>query len=237
VNNGTLNDIALLAQIIVPIIALLGIIVSMWLSVKALREIQTDRKLRQVPHLAFDYGGSGYRIEFSKSGSAVVGINPKYARLVFKDIPKDAESISLKVGENGEIIQHYGKLKNYGMGPALSTEVFWIPRSVQIGSEVFEITKSKMVEPQYSKELNCIPASPSHIIAGESAEFFRLPTFIQKDFEKKIKTISGILEIHCEDLFNEVHTTFQEFRISTNYKSDDPHIYITFGDVVKEPFT
>lgn len=232
-SNTVLTNYATVAQMVLPLITLVGIVISMWLSVKALREVQTDRKLRQKPHLAFDVGGGAYKIEFKKSGKAVLGIDPRYAQEVFKDIPQDAESVSLMTGKGGEIIQKYGKLKNYGMGPALSTEVFWIPRKVQVGAEVFEITEEKLLEPQYSRELNCIPASPSHIPASETAEFFRLPTFIQKDFEKKIKGVEGILEMRCEDIFGGSHTTYQEFFIFTDYKSDDPNIHITFGDVLK----
>jgi len=55
--NTTSVDYVAIAQIILPIITLIGIIVSMWLSVKALREVQTDRRLRQMPHLAFEPGG------------------------------------------------------------------------------------------------------------------------------------------------------------------------------------
>jgi hypothetical protein len=232
-NNTELTNFAAIAQIVLPIVTLVGIVISMWLSVKALREVQIDRKLRQMPHLAFEIGGSTYKIEFSKAGTAVGGIDPKYAQKVFKDIPRDAESISLKTGKGGEIIQEYGKLKNYGTGPALSTEVVWIPQKVKVGAEVFEITKEKMLEPHYSRELNCIPASPSHILPGEVASFFRLPTFIQKDFEKKIKEIKGFLKIRCEDIFNGVHTEYQEFFLFTDYNSDNPNIHFTFGDVLK----
>jgi hypothetical protein len=186
-----------------------------------------------MPHLAFETGGSSYQIEFVNSGKAVPGIDPKYAIEAFKDIPDDARSITLKTGPNGEILQEYGKLKNYGTGPALSTEVCWIANKVQIGQEIFEITNEKKLEPKYSKEMNRIPSSPSHILSGETAKFFRFPTFIQKDFEKKIKEVKGILEINCVDVFNENHTTYQKFYIFTDYDKDIPRIYFTFGDMLK----
>ena len=191
-----------------------------------------------MPHLAFELGGGGYPIEFKKSGKSVIGIEPKYAQELFKDMPADAESISLKTQEIGDgrrkIVVEYGKLKNYGSGPALSTEIVWIPQNIQIGSEIFSLHGQKLLEPQYCRELNIIPASPNHILPGEMASFFRLPTFIQKDFEKKIKEVEGILEINCEDVFGGKHIKYQEFHIFTNYNSEKPNIHITFGDLLRD---
>lgn len=236
-NGANLNDYIALAQILVPIIALVGIAVSMWLSVKALREVQTDRKLRQMPHLMFDYGGQRLQIEFVQVGRSVLGIDHKYAEKLFHDQPKDAESITLKTepgeGSRRKVISQYGKLKNYGLGAAFSAEVTWIARKVRIGSEEFYIDSKKLLEPQYSKELNCIPSSPSHILPGEVAEFFRLPTFIHKDFEKKISEVEGILLIECEDLYGGKHITNQKFFIFMDYGTESPTIHITFGDLLR----
>jgi hypothetical protein len=228
--NNSLTDYASIAQIVLPVITLIGIIVSMWLSVKALREVQIDRKYRQIPHLAFEPGGGKYPIEFIKSGSAILGIDSDYTLETFKGIPNDAESICLKT-DHGKIVIWYGKLRNYGSGPALSTRVGWIPQKVQIGSEIFRISEEKLLEPQYSRGFNSIPASPSHILPSEAANFFRLPTFIQKDFEKKITIVEGILEIECEDIFGGKHVVHQDFYIRTDYESEKPSILMTFGEL------
>lgn len=226
-----------LAQILVPIIAFVGIAVSMWLSVKALREVQIDRRLRQMPHLAFDYGGQHLPIEFRKIGRRVLGINPRYAEGLFRNQPENAESIGLKSepseGGRSEVMRRYGTLRNYGLGTAFSAEVTWIARRVRIGSEEFDIDSKKSLEPQYSEELNCIPASPSHILPGEVAEFVRLPTFIHKDFEKKISEVEGTLLIECEDLYGGEHITNQGFFLFTHYGSESPAIHITFTDLIK----
>ena len=121
----------------------------MWLSVRALSEVQTDRKFRQMPHLAFEIGGETYPIVFEKRGAAVSGIDPKYTSEVFKDIPENAESVVLtaaEVGEDGSkskrnMLVQYGRLRNYGTGPALSTWVTWIPQNVNIGGEILRITE------------------------------------------------------------------------------------------------
>ena len=74
-NRIIMTDYVEIAQIVTPFIVLLGIIISMWLSIRALREVQRDRRLRQMPHLAFEYEGGGiYYIEFVKIGRAVPGI-------------------------------------------------------------------------------------------------------------------------------------------------------------------
>ena len=95
-DNTILGEYAALAQLATPLIALVGILISMWLSVRALREVQTDRKLRQMPHLAFDHGGERYPIEFVKVGRAVLGIDRKYAEEAFREMPEGAESVDLK---------------------------------------------------------------------------------------------------------------------------------------------
>ena len=236
-NGADLGYYATLAQILVPIIVLVGIAVSMWLSVKALREVQADRRLRQMPHLAFDYGGQSLPIEYRKIGRGVIGINPKYAEELFHDQPEDAASIALKtepIGGGGRrVMYEYGTLKNYGLGTAFSVEVTWIARKVRIGSEEFDIGSKKLLEPQYSEVLNCIPSSPSHILPGGAGKFFRLPTFIHKDFERKISEVEGILLIDCEDLYGQKHTTEQGFFLITNYGSASPTIGITFTELIR----
>lgn len=239
--NTTGVDYIGIAAIILPVVTLIGIIVSMWLSVKALREVQIDRRIRHMPHLAFELGGEMLAIQFEKTGTNVSGIDRGYAKKVFKDIPENSESISLKTKklENGreQVISEYGKLRNYGTGPALSTEVTWIAKKVKVGVEDFKITEDKLKEPRYSGQLTCIPASPNSIMPGEIASFFRLPTFIQKDFEKKIKEVEGVIEIKCTDILGGNQSTIQEFRIFTDYESSEPSIVITFGHVIKVNFS
>ncbi len=225
-NDTSVNTLVVIAQIIVPIIAFLGITASMWLSVKTLREVQKDRKLGQLPHLAFDFGLRILPINFVKAGTSVTGISPFYADKLFKGQPDDAESVRLTETQ-------YGNLNNYGLGTAFEVEVTWVAKKVAIGSEEFDIDSKKLLEPQYSSELNSIPSSPRHILPGEFSKFIRLPTFIQKDIEKKISVVIGIVVIKCRDIFNEQHVTNQEFRIQTNYGSESPNIYLTFGDLVK----
>jgi hypothetical protein len=235
--NLILSDYASIAQIVLTIITLIGILVSIYLSTKALREVQKDRRIRQKPYLQFEPGGMRLPIEFLKSGKSILGINPDYAQKVLKDMPDDAESIFIKKkkNSNGEpSLIHYGHLKNYGSGPALSTNVTWIPEEVWIGSEKFQIDSRKLSEPIYSEELNTIPSSPRHIMPGGEASFVRLPTFIAKDFEKKITKVEGNFRISCEDIFGGKHSFIQEFYIFTNYSDkEQPNVHVTFSDFIR----
>ena len=211
----------------------------MWLSVKALREVQMDRKLRQKPYLVFETGGFRSPIEFIKAGKSIPGIRPEYVKKMFPNLPTDAESIRLKdlPNEDGSIKPTlYGKLLNCGLGPALSTKVTWIPRKIRIGSEEFLIDEKKLSEPCYDKLLNSMSSIPSFILPNKSAKLSRIPTFIEKDFEKKITMVDGFLQIECNDLAGDVYTFKQPFYIFMNHKSDEvdkPYFHVTFRDPIR----
>jgi hypothetical protein len=236
--NLTLEQWSHIAEIIIAILTLSGILVSMWLSIKALREVQLDRKLRQKPFLAFERGGHRMPIEFKAKGRSVPGINPAAVDSYFPNIPLNAESVRLRIRtkEDGSSdLIHYGHLKNYGLGPALNTYVTWKPSEIWVGSESFSIDEKKLSEPIYSKEFNCIPSSPSHILPTGESKLSRLPTFIVLDYEKKLTRVDGVLEIEYEDVFSQKHTTVQEFHLFTNYKDEQPSVHVTFSDLVKLP--
>lgn len=228
-----LAEYGMVAQIAAGVVTAAGVIVSMWLSVKALREVEVDRKLRQKPVLAFEPGGIQLMVEFLRVGWAIPGINPKWAEKAFANIPDAAESVRLRTidAEGGTKFQLYGHLANYGLGPALSTKVTWIPQEIWIGSEKFAMDDGKLSEPGYDRSFNTMPSIPSHILPGKKARLSRLPTFIDKDIEKKTKQVTGWLEIRCEDVFGEQHKTVQEFYLLMDYGRTEPCIYVTFGDI------
>lgn len=99
--NGTsLSDYAALAQIVLTIITTVGIIASIWLSVRSLREVQMDRQLRQTPHLAFERGGNVVPVQFARAGKTIPGINPVYVEKMFPHLPVDAEAIRIRHEQN-----------------------------------------------------------------------------------------------------------------------------------------
>jgi len=228
-----LTEYSMLAEILLSIISFVGIVTSIWLSIKALREVQVDRKLRQRPYLGFEIGGFDVPVEFRKAGKTIPGIDPDFVKKVFSHIPDDAESIRPKHKENkdGSVeLLFYGQLKNYGLGPALTTTVTWVPKEVWRGSEKIVLDKEKSSEPQYQEILNCMPSVPSHIIPEKDARLSRLPTFIEKDYRKEITRAEGVLRIDSKDVFKEKHTVTQAFYLFTYYRSDHPYVHVTFGD-------
>jgi hypothetical protein len=221
----TVQDWGAVAQVAATIITLVGVLGSFWLSVKALREVQTDRKLRQRPHLAFEPGGHQIAVRFVPAGKHIPGVNPAYVEKVFPHLPDGAESVRM-------VHNHYGHLKNFGSGPALLTHITWIPKLVWIGSEKFVLDDKKLSEPVYSRTLNKMPSCPSHIAEGAEAALSRLPTFIEKDFERKITRVEGHFLIECEDVFGETLSVRQTFHLFARYKEDPPHIHVTFSDLI-----
>lgn len=228
-NEFTFKDYVDISQIVIAVTAVFGTMISIFFSMKSLQEVRIDRRLRAKPHLAFECRGNLLNIEFVKAGKRIPGVNPKYVERKFFNLPDDAESVRIITSLNKV---DFGKLKNYGLGPALETEIVWQPERVKIGSEEFVIDKRKLSEAVYSTELNTIPAWDSHILPGSDTGVTRLPTFIEKDFEKKISEVQGILEISCKDVYGKKHVTTQRFFISTKYKNAPPCVLVTFGDLI-----
>ncbi len=231
----TLNDWSSIAQILIAVFTVLGVLISLYLSTKALREVQSDRQQRQKPHLAFERGGYRYSIKFVKAGKRIPGVNPKSVERLFPELPEDAESIRLNERKNddGTINPIWiGRLNNYGLGPALSTHVTWVPVELWVGNEQFKLDEKKRSEPVYSLSLNTMPTVPAHIQPSEESGMPRLPTFIEKDIEKKITRVEGTLIITAKDVFENLLECQQEFTIFTNYKDEKPWVHVTFGDLI-----
>jgi hypothetical protein len=200
-----------------------GVLVSLYISIKALREVQTDRRLNKAPYLAFEPGGQRHPLEFK----------PLTDQEKVKEGVDESENgarVRLQT-EKGRITHEYHGLRNYGLGPAIHARITWIPKKIWIGTEVFEIDSKKSSEPKYSRNLNTIPASPGHILPNQEATFFRIPAFIRRDYQRKITRVTGILEIECSDIFKQKHVTRQEFHLFTGYKDNPPFIHFTFADI------
>jgi hypothetical protein len=224
--NLTLGEWGNVAQIVATILALLGVAISMWVAARTLREIEHDRRLRHRPYLAFEPGGHRMAVEFSKRGAAVPGVNPAAAKRMLAHLPADGESVDLVWNNNGP---DYGRLKNYGAGPALEVKVRWIAERVFIGGDGFEVTEEKRLEPLYGSSLNTMPTVPSHLEPGTIGQLSRIPAFIVKDYEKKITRVDGYFEITCLDIFREEHRVVQEFHLFTQYREQPPNVHVTFS--------
>lgn len=230
----TIVEWGAIAQVGATLVAAVGVIVSLWVSINTLREVQKDRKLRQRPHLAFETGGWCFAVEFVAAGRRVPGVNPAYAEKVLSTIPPNAESVRIKDTGDSKSPPFFGRLKNYGAGPALLTHVTWVAEEVCIGSDRFTIDSAKAAEPLYAADLNYVPAIPSHIAPGATAALSRLPAFIEKDHEKKITQVDGFLEIECQDVFGERLVIRQQFHLFTRYREQQPEVHVTFSDLIED---
>ncbi len=229
----TLTEASSLAQIIIAILALIGIVTSLYMSMKALKEVKNDRLLRQAPYLAFETGGIRIPISFVKAGKRIPGFNPMYVELLFNEIPDDVESIrpKHKEDEDGEFnFIKYGHLINHGLGPALKTVIFWKPVKIRIGDEIFKIDDDKLKEPKYSRKLNRLYPLTRNIKPIQETNLIWLPVFIEKDYEKKITEAWGELIINCYDIFKKEYFWKQSFYVKTGYNEEKPYVHVTFGD-------
>ena len=202
---------------------IIGVIASLYMSVKALREVQIDRKLQKEPYLAFETGGQKFPIEIIRQDDRTENDEMSASMEIVR--------INLKT-EDGRIKNMYGKLRNFGLGPAIETKIIWIPQEIWLGTEKFHINEEKLLEKKYSNQYNTIPASPGHILPGQEGKFFRIPAFIQRDTEMKITKVDGMIEIQCYDVFRNKHTVRQKYHLFTGYKEETPYIHFTFSDLI-----
>lgn len=227
----TLNDWAFVASIITAIVTFVGVVGSLWVAIATLRDVQRDRVLRHRPYVAFEPGGCRYAVEFVAAGKRIPGIDPKYVEKVFKELPENAESVRLKLAkaEDGEIaVPVVGRLKNYGSGPGFETTVVWIPQEIWFGNEKFILDSPKLSEPIYCPAFNTTPSFTRHLSPGDTSHLTRLPTFIEKDVDRKVSRVDGVVEIISCDVFKKRHIVRQGFYLETAYKEPKPYVHITF---------
>lgn len=194
------------AQVVSTLVAAIGIGVSVWLGVKASRDSDKDRAHGVRPFVLFEQGGQGVKLELAPPG-AIPGINPQYVREILPPIPAGAQS--RRIG----IDSRWGRLKNFGNGSAVSVTVtFFFSRVTKAGEE-FEITNGKSNQFPYSRELNSIPATPSHLLPGGEAWFYRLPTPIVCDWTGQLSELVGHVRISYEDTYSTEFIAYQRVRV------------------------
>ncbi len=212
---------AQIAQVIATLLTGVGVIVSLWLGVRSLKELQSDRAERARPYLLFQMGPHFIGTQ-RREIWGIPGINPQYARSV----------LGSQAGKPSIVPRlKWGRLVNYGNGPALRTKVQIISYQVKIKGETFSIEPKKWEQPPYTLGLNTIPASPGNILPGEEASLFRIPTPIVTDFDRKLSELDCVIRLSCSDTLGVRHNFFQG---STFYvgepENGDPEVRVTFRD-------
>jgi hypothetical protein len=204
------------------------------IALAALREAQVERRERFTPYLAFEGGGHQFPIKFVRIGLSVPGVDPDYAKNVLAFLPNDGESVDLKPHKDSEgrdQLVEYGHLRNFGLGPALETLVTFVPEEITTDQDTHVLSPDEIKDARYSVELNKVPSLPEHIAAGDTAKLSRIPSFIVKDFEKRLRKVRGYFLINCKDVYGGPHSVKQNFYIRTGYDEATPVFHITFGDL------
>ena len=232
----TSQEWAALGQVAAALFTFIGVIVSLSLSIHALRESHADRRLRHRPYVLFEGGGHRRPVRFVKAGRCVPGINPAFANRYFAHLPEDILSVRLaEAGTVDGVVRPitYGTLRNYGVAPALNVSIKWIPKLTRRtpNQGIWEPVDSTDV--RYAIQINEMPPVGGHILPGNATALARLPTFIEKDYKKELAEVHGYLVIQYTDVFGRRYTTRQGFIVLTDYTLPDPYFHTTFLDPIR----
>jgi len=208
-----------IAKIVIALFAVIGFISSTYFSYKTLKELQKDRRLNKKPYLLFDKGGHQMPIEFVKRKNGEEEV--EYVRLKWIEI------------KGREMVPYFGKIVNYGVGPAIDTFVTWDVKEIWLGKEKFLIDEKKKEEDQYNPVYNTNPIIKNHIIPNEEARLNQAPRFISYDFNKRITKAEGNLILKYKSIFGEQFQTIQGFYVFTDYENPEKGFHTTFRDIVE----
>lgn len=214
---------AALAQVIATVLAAVGIITSLYIGIRTLREVQSDRLHRVRPKLLFDQGARGIECDLEE-GIGIPGIDPGYAAELLKGRPRRARSCVAK--------GLWGDLTNHGTGAALNASITIFARKVRKAGEEFSLDAKKLLEFPYSPELNHIPAHPSHIDPGKAGRFLRLPTPVTVDYTGQMNSMECVVLIQYEDIYGNGHDTWQEMRARVERQENSARVFLTFGEEI-----
>jgi hypothetical protein len=198
-----------------------GVLVSLYIGICTLGEIRKGRQHSITPFCLFPTGAQRVLVEFDDS-SGIPGIEISLATRLNRDRPPGKNRITAN--------NPWGKLQNFGMGPAVNTKISLLAYRVFMGEEVFVVDESKRTDFPYAEIYNRIPAHPSHLAVGKEAVFMRLPTPIVVDFKRRMTRLDFVVIIAYRDLFGNSYQKFQGLRAFCNYLDDssEPYLVLTF---------
>ncbi|MDR3735538.1 MAG: hypothetical protein P4L10_08390 [Acidobacteriaceae bacterium] len=209
---------ASVAQILATIFAGITTLIAVW----ALSEVRKDRSLRARPYLLLDHGG--FRVEVEQVDRlGIPGVNPAYAQ-------RTIEKAGMKVTATWRAKHDWGRLINHGVGAAIGAEIIIITKAVTRSGETFKIDNIKLQCCPYEPALNTIPANPSHIEPGKSANFFRLPTLVVLDSNSAVSSAACEIIIRYKDIFGKKYENRQSLLISDERTAPKPYFIFSFGD-------
>jgi hypothetical protein len=214
-----------ISQVCATVLSGIGIVVSVVIGIRTLREVQADRLYRVRPKLLFDKGGRRVDCRLEQK-IGIPGIDPGLASALLRDRPSGALTCVAN--------DLWGGLSNHGSGSALDSSITVFARQVCRAGEEFLVDPKKLLEFPYSPALNHIPAHPSHIPSGESAKFFRLPTPVTVDYAGQLSSMECVVLIRYRDLYSNEYSTWQELRVAVERREASAYVFLTFGEEIIE---
>lgn len=227
----TLENWYYLTNIFAPIITGVGIFISLYMSIKSIKEIRKDRVNAQKPYLTFVSGGYRDKAIFKEAGKSSPGFNPKYISELFRDQPDKSISIRREFLNSEHGIRTFGVLENMGSGTAFDIKIAWIPKIIWLNGERFIIDDNKSKEAKYAEINNTMLLNNSVLYPRSSSGILHWPMFIEKDWNLQITRVEGYFKIFYKDSLNIDYITYQKYHLFTQYKDQVPTIHVTFCDV------
>jgi hypothetical protein len=224
----TLQEGVQIAQILSPILAAVGIFVSVMVGVRALRNSRQDRLLKIMPKLVFNLGAQAIRFRCEK-GKSIPGIDISEVQKALSDLD---DEIRLNIPELA-----LSGLFNHGNGQALNIEATFVPYTVTVRGVESPVDPQQLSKFPFSVGWNTFPTIPSHLDAGEEARVFRIPTIVVVDPEKVLQKVSGRMYIRCQDGGGQSWTSVQPVSVFVDYdaSSDTGVATFSFGKEVGTP--
>jgi hypothetical protein len=194
-----------ISQIIIALVAVIGLFISLYFSRKSINENKIDRQLRQAPFLAFKEQPEAISIIFPTSDEE------KFSPEKMKKI-MEGKHIELSGVE-----QKYGMIHNYGTGSAFGTSVIWVPKQIVIDKKTYKITDTDEWETYYRKISNVTKPDPRSLLPGDYTQLSELPIFVSDNKDKNIGSFLGQVYIIYFDIAGKKYVTIQEFDLSFRY--------------------
>jgi hypothetical protein len=183
------------------IITGIGVMFSIFLGSKTLRNSARDRLEKIRPNLMFNVGGQQIDADLSLLTS-FPGKDPEDPDLKnFKNsLPKDTRCYDSS--------EEFGQLFNYGAGAAYNVNIWFEADRIKTGDDVQRVTRTMQASPPYGKEWNSIPSTPSNLPSGEFGGFRILPACVYLMVPDPHE-VSGTMFVECRDGDNRYHSWSQ----------------------------
>ena len=214
------SDLVPWFQMASTVITGIGVIVSTALGISSLNNNRRERQKKIEPNLVFHTGGHEINCQLEK-------------RMILPGISREdsIEFLESKTYDYPFIcaLQTFGRLVNYGEGPALDTYVWFQTKGIKYSDKFELILRNDADQPPYNRDWNLTPAVSALLKKDESTSIARLPTpvFIANP---ATNSIDGVYWIDCKDVNGKVYRWSQEAVFHIIIRTEDEvQVVVTFG--------